>query len=116
MAQQLTNPMRNHEDAGLIPGLGAVGEGSGIAVSCGVGGRRGWDVTLLWLRCRLAAVALILPLAWELPYVANVALKSKKKKKKKKKKLGDLGPSLDPGKFPDLSGIMFLWIRCLKVQ
>ena len=35
----------------------------GIAVSCGVGLRRGSDPTLLWLWCRLAAVALIRPLA-----------------------------------------------------
>ena len=39
-------------------------------------------LTLLWLRCRPAAVALIWPLAWELPYAASAALKSKKKKKK----------------------------------
>ena len=36
--------------------------------------------------CRLVAVAPIRPLAWELPYAAGVALKSKKKKKKKRKK------------------------------
>ena len=33
---------------------------------------------------RLAGAALIRPLAWELPYAAGVALKSKKKKKKKR--------------------------------
>ena len=47
--------------------------------------RCGLDPTLLWLWCRPAAVALIPPVAWELPYAADVALKSKKKKKKKKK-------------------------------
>ena len=31
------------------------------------------------LCCRLAAVALIRPLAWELPYFASVAIKRKKK-------------------------------------
>ena len=36
---------------------------------------------LLWLWGRLAAAALIQPLAWELPYVAGVVLKRKKKKK-----------------------------------
>ena len=41
---------------------------------------------MLWLRCRLAAVALIWFLVWELPYAAAVALKRQKKKKKKKKK------------------------------
>ena len=34
----------------------------------------------LW--CRLAAVALIRPLAWELPYAISIALKKAKKKKK----------------------------------
>ena len=33
----------------------------------------------LWLGCRPAAEAPIPPLAWELPYVAGVALKRKKK-------------------------------------
>ena len=35
---------------------------------------------LLWLWCRPAAVALILPVAWELPYATDTALKSKKSK------------------------------------
>ena len=52
-----------HKDAGLIPGLAQ------------------WfgDLVLLWLWCRLAAVAPIKPLAWELTYAAGVALKKKKK-------------------------------------
>ena len=38
---------------------------------------------LLWLWCRLAAAAaLIQSLAWELPYAADMALKSKKRKQK----------------------------------
>ena len=41
---------------------------------------------LLWLWCRLAAIALICSLAWELPYAAGVALKRRKKKKKKERK------------------------------
>ena len=49
-------------------------------MSCGVGFRLNLDPTLLWLWCRLAAAALIQPLAWELPYAAGVALKRKKKK------------------------------------
>ena len=36
----------------------------------------------LWLRYKLAAVALIQPLAWEPPYATGSVLKSKKKKKK----------------------------------
>ena len=46
-------------------------------MSCGVGGRLGWDPVLLWLWCRPPAVALIQPLAWESPYAADVALKNK---------------------------------------
>ena len=48
-------------------------------MSCGVGHRCGWDPSLLWLWCRLAATALIRPLAWEPPYAVGVALKRKKK-------------------------------------
>ena len=55
--------------------------GAGVAVSCGVGGRHGSDLLLLWLWCRLAAAALIRPLAWELPYAVGVALKRKGKKR-----------------------------------
>ena len=42
---------------------------------------------MLWLWCRLAAAAAasIQPLAWELPYVAGVALKTKKEKKNERK-------------------------------
>ena len=48
--------------------------------------RHGLDSAWLWLY--LAAIALIQPLTWELPYAAGVALRSKKKKKKEKKKEG----------------------------
>ena len=62
---------------GFNPWPRLVGRGSGIAVSCGVGCRCAFDLALLWLWCRTAAVALIRPLAWELPYAAGAALKSK---------------------------------------
>ena len=51
-------------------------------MSCGVGCRHGSDLALLWLWCRLAAIALIRPLAWEPPYTAGAALEKTKKKKK----------------------------------
>ena len=38
------------------------------------------DMVLLWLWHRLAAVALIRPLAWEPPYAEGVALKRQKDK------------------------------------
>ena len=55
-------------------------------MSCGVGCRLGWDLALLWLWCRLAAVALIRPPAWEPPWALGAVLKSKKKGKKEKEK------------------------------
>ena len=49
-------------------------------MSCGIGHRHGSDLVLLWLWHRLAAAALIGPLAWEPPYAVGVALKRLKKK------------------------------------
>ena len=46
-------------------------------MSCDVGCKLSLDLALLWHR--LAAAALIQPLAWEPPHVADVDLKKKKK-------------------------------------
>ena len=54
-------------------------------MTCAVGLKRGMDLVLLWLWCRLAAVAPIRPLAQELPYAVGEALQSKINKLKKKK-------------------------------
>ena len=59
-----------------------MGEESGVAVSCGVGRRRGVDLALLWLWCRRAATAPNGPLAWKAPHAVGVALEMAKKKKK----------------------------------
>ena len=50
-------------------------------MSCGVGRRCGSDPTLLRMRHRPVATALIQPLAWEFPCATSVALREKKKKK-----------------------------------
>ena len=66
VAQWVKNPISIHEDTGSIPAFPHWVE----------------DLALPWLWCRLAAVALIQPLAWELPHATCVALKRKKKERK----------------------------------
>ena len=51
-------------------------------MSYGVGHRHGSDHALLWLWRRPEAVALIRPLALELPYAQGAALKKQKTKNK----------------------------------
>ena len=63
VAQQVKNLASVHEDVGSIPGLDQWVKGLGVAFNCGVGHRQGSDLVLLWLWCRLAAAALIRPLA-----------------------------------------------------
>ena len=49
VAQWLTNPTRSHEVAGLTPALAQWVKDPAIAMSCGVGRRRGSDSASLWL-------------------------------------------------------------------
>ena len=53
-------------------------------MSFGVGCRRGSDLAWLWLWRRLAATALIRPLAWEPSYAVGTALEKTKKEKERK--------------------------------
>ena len=60
-------------------------------MSCGVGGRCGWELALLCLWYRLVTTAMIPPLAWEPPYAEGaaqeIAKRQKKKEKRKKKEI-----------------------------
>ena len=60
-------------------------------MSCGIGPRYVSDPALLWLWCRPAATAPVQPLAWEPPYAAGAALKSKTKKKDNESCTRELG-------------------------
>ena len=66
-------------------------------MNCGVGCRHGSDLELPWLWHRLAAAALIRPLAWEPPYATGVALPKKKKKKSHKPFSKDRGILVNRG-------------------
>ena len=78
-AHWVKNPNSIHDDAGSIPGLVQWVKRSGIATSSGIGYICGSDLVLLFLWHRLAAVAAIQPLAWELTYALVWPLKKKEK-------------------------------------
>ena len=69
MAQRVTDSTSTHEDVDSIPSLASL---SGLRIRhCS----RSLILALLWLWRRVAAAALIGPLAWERPYAKGVALK-----------------------------------------
>ena len=75
MAQWITNSTRIHEHVGSIPGLTQWVKDLALCV----GRRCSPDAVLLWLWPRLAAIALIRLLDWELPHAAGVAPKKQNK-------------------------------------
>ena len=77
-----------------------------MAVSYGVGRRSGADP--MW--CRLAAIAPIVPLAWEPTYVLGAVLKKKQNKKKTKQKKKKKKKKKNESTCGTLSlGIEFIW-------
>ena len=76
VAQQVKNPTRIHEDHGFDHGL-AQRLRIRHCRELWYRSRPSLDPTWLWLWSRMAAVAPIQPLAWELPYAAGTALKKK---------------------------------------
>mgnify|MGYP001419309280 CR=1 FL=1 len=76
-------------------------------MSCSVGRRCGSDLAVLWLWCRLAAVALIGSLAREPPYATGAALK---KPKKKKKDSTQRTKALTSGRFNSTSPTTDVWV------
>ena len=67
---------------GFDPWPCSVGWGSSVAVIYGVGRRHGSDPALLCLWRRLAAAALIRPVAWEPPHAVGAAQEMAKRQKK----------------------------------
>ena len=83
-------------------------------MSCGVVCRYGSDLALLWLWCRLAATALIRPIAWEPPCAEGVALK--RQKAKKKKECGCDNPKYHNPIYEEVLSDHFLAVQFIDVE
>ena len=110
VAQWLTNPTRNHEVVGLIPGL----------VQWVKDPKLPWAVVWAADTARIprwrrpAATALIRPLAWEPPYAAGVATEKTKEKKQKQKtpnhSLLDFSSKIGPPSFLLCNSSLHFWL------
>ena len=93
-----------------------MGSRSSVAMTRVVGGRLSSDLALLWLWLWLETVALIQPLAWELPCAVGAALKRPKKKKKRiKKEAMDFhyGP-ISNNRIEDYHSFAYFLLVCFK--
>ena len=71
----VTNSTSIHKDANSVPGLAQCVKDPLFCCELWCGLQTHCDLALLWRRP--TAMALIQPLAWELPYASGVALKTK---------------------------------------